>query len=411
MSNTEQIPFLDLVTPHRELEPELLSILQDILHSAGFVGGPKVEEFEREFAKFCGASHCVGVASGTDAVRFALTACGVKSGDVVVTVPHTFIATTEAISQAGARPDFVDIDERTYCMDPRKLEQYLEHQCSVDAKTGRLIHRKLQAPVTAVVPVHIYGQTADMDPILDLATKYNLIVIEDACQAHGAEYFSKKANAWRKAGSMGHAAAFSFYPGKNLGACGEAGAVTTDNEAMARTMRMLRDHGQAQKYYHQIEGYNGRLDALQAGFLTIKLRHLASWNRKRQEVAECYDQEFAAMDGIVAPFSPDFARSVYHLYVVRVNQRDALQKHLTKAGIGTGIHYPVPLHLQEAYRHLQYASGSFPVCSQVASEILSFPMYPQLRIDQIQRVVREVAAFFSPLGATPKAQQVQPVAL
>jgi dTDP-4-amino-4,6-dideoxygalactose transaminase len=411
MSNIEQIPFLDLVTPHRELEPELLSILQDILHSAGFVGGPKVEEFEREFAKFCGASHCVGVASGTDAVRFALTACGVKPGDVVVTVPHTFIATTEAISQAGARLDFVDIDERTYCMDPRKLEQYLEHQCSVDAKTGRLIHRKLQAPVTAVVPVHIYGQTADMDPILDLATKYNLIVIEDACQAHGAEYFSKKANAWRKAGSMGHAAAFSFYPGKNLGACGEAGAVTTNSEAAARTMRILRDHGQAQKYYHQIEGYNGRLDALQAGFLTTKLRHLADWNRQRQEAAKRYDQALADLDGVIAPFCPDSVRAVYHLYVIRVHNRDAVQKHLAKSGIGTGIHYPVPLHLQEAYRHLQYPAGSFPVCERVAAEILSLPMYPQLRADQIQRVVSEVAAYQPSRRIPTTVAQAQPVAL
>src|ERR1700738_14204 len=410
MSNNEQIPFLDLVTLHKDLETELLSTLEDTLRTAGFVGGPKVEEFEREFARFCDASHCVGVASGTDAVRFALTAAGVKPGDVVVTVPNTFIATTEAISQAGARPDFVDIDERTYCMDPRKLEEYLERECSKDVKTGKLIHRKLQAPVTAIVPVHIYGQTADMDPILDLARKYNLIVVEDACQAHGAEYFSKKENTWRKAGSIGQAAAFSFYPGKNLGACGEAGAVTTNNEAMARTMRMLRDHGQAQKYYHQIEGYNGRLDALQAGFLAIKLRHLASWNRKRQEVAERYDQGFAAIDGGVAPFNPDFARSVYHLYVVRVHQRDALQKHLTKAGIGTGIHYPVPLHLQEAYRHLQYPTGSFPVCERVASEILSLPMYPQLGADQSQRVVREVAAFLSSQQAA-NAEQPQPVAL
>src|SRR6266403_2214838 len=279
MSTTEQIPFLDLIWVHKELEEELLSTLRDTLRVAGFVGGAKVEEFEREFAKFCDASHCVGVASGTDAVRFALTAAGVKPGDVVVTVPHTFIATTEAISQAGARPDFVDIDERTYCMDPRKLQEYLERECSKDAKTGKLIHRKLQAPVTAVVPVHIYGQTADMDPILDLARKYNLIVVEDACQAHGAEYFSKATNTWHKAGSMGHAAAFSFYPGKNLGACGEAGAITTNNGAMAKTMRILRDHGQAQKYYHQIEGYNGRLDALQAGFLTTKLRYLIEWNR------------------------------------------------------------------------------------------------------------------------------------
>jgi dTDP-4-amino-4,6-dideoxygalactose transaminase len=410
-STTEQIPFLDLVTPHKELEDKLLSTLKDTLSTAGFVGGPKVEEFERDFARFCDAAHCVGVASGTDAVRFALTAAGVKAGDIVVTVPHTFIATTEAISQAGARPDFVDIDERTYCMDPRKLQEYLEHHCVLDASTGRLIHRKLQAPVTAIVPVHIYGQTADMDPILDLAHKYNLIVIEDACQAHGAEYFSKKSNIWRKAGSMGDAAAFSFYPGKNLGACGEAGAITTNNEAMARTMCILRDHGQAQKYYHQIEGYNGRLDALQAGFLSTKLPHLAKWNRERQEAAKRYDQALAGIAGVVAPFCPDSARSVYHLYVIRVSDRNALQKHLAKKGIGTGIHYPVPLHLQEAYRHLQYPPGSFPVCERVASEILSLPMFPQLRPDQSQRVVREVAAFLSPRRATPTVEQVQPVAL
>jgi len=411
MSTTEQIPFLDLIAPHKELEEELLSTLRDTLRVAGFVGGPKVEEFEREFAKFCDASHCVGVASGTDAVRFALTAAGVKPGDIVVTVPHTFIATTEAISQAGGRPDFVDIDERTYCMDPGKLEEYLEHQCSLDSKTGTLIHRKLQAPVTAIVPVHIYGQTADMDPILALARKHKLIVVEDACQAHGAEYFSKAANAWKKAGSMGDAAAFSFYPGKNLGACGEAGAVTTNNEAMAKTMRILRDHGQAQKYYHQIEGYNGRLDALQAGFLTTKLRHLAEWNRNRQEVANRYDQAFAAVDGVVAPFCLDSARSVYHLYVIRVRQREALQKYLAKSGIGTGIHYPVPLHLQEAYRHLQYPAGTFPVCERVASDILSLPMYPQLRPDQSRRVVNEVAAFLSSRHVSANAEQVQPVAL
>lgn len=410
MSNHEPIPFLDLVTLHKDLEPELLSSLQDALRTAGFVGGAKVEEFEREFARFCGTSHCVGVASGTDAVRFALTAAGVKPGDIVVTVPHTFIATTEAITQAGARPDFVDIDERTYCMDPEKLKQYLERDCVMDAESGNLVHRKLQAPVTAVLPVHLYGQMADMDPILDLASNYNLIVVEDACQAHGAEYFSKASNAWRKAGSIGRAAAFSFYPGKNLGACGEAGAVTTSDEAMARTMRMLRDHGQAKKYYHQIEGYNGRLDAIQAGFLTSKLRHLADWNRSRQKIAAQYDRAFASVDGVSTPLCSDFARSVYHLYVIRVRERDALQRQLGKSGIGTGIHYPVPLHLQEAYRHLQYPKGSFPVCEQVASEILSLPMYPQLGAEQCQRVVNEVGAFLSS-QRLPNVEQPQPVAL
>src|SRR5260370_8574931 len=274
MSATSGIPFLNLVTPHEELKEELTTVFRSALKTAGFIGGPLVEGFERDFAAACDTQYCVGVGSGTDALRFILIAAGIKKGDIVITVPHTFIATTEAISQAGGRPEFVDIDERTYCMDPRKLEEYLEHQCSLDSKTATLIHRKLQVPVTAIVPVHIYGQTPDMDPQLALARKYNLIVVEDACQAHGAEYFSKAENAWKKAGSMGHAAAFSFYPGKNLGACGEAGAVTTTSEEVARQTRLIRGHRQARKYYHHIAGYNGRLDSIQAGILRVKLRHL-----------------------------------------------------------------------------------------------------------------------------------------
>src|SRR5579864_317298 len=410
MSTNDQISFLDLVSLHQELEPELVEVFRKSLKNGAFVGGPAVAEFEKEFANFCSSSYCVGVASGTDAVLFALTAAGVKPGDVVVTVPHTFIATTEAISQAGARPDFVDIDEHTYCMDPEKLRQYLEQDCTVDKTTGKLVNRRLNAPVTAVVPVHIYGQTAHMDPILELAHKHKLIVIEDACQAHGAEYFSKKANAWRKAGSMGDAAAFSFYPGKNLGACGEAGAITTNNEAMSQTMRMLRDHGQAQKYYHNVEGYNGRLDAIQAGFLTIKLRHLTDWNSKRREAAQRYDELLSSADRITCPYCPDNARAVYHLYVVRVDDRDAVQKKLASSGIGTGIHYPVPLHLQEAYRHLGYPNGSFPVCEKVASEILSLPMYPQLRQEHIRRVAVALSGSLPSPQITIPVSQPQPVA-
>ena len=267
MSEAYRIPFLDLVKPHKELREELVNVFSSVLDIAGFIGGPVVEAFEREFAAYCGVSHCIGVGSGTDALRFALMAAGVGGGDIAVTVPNTFIATTEAISQAGARPVFVDIDEGTYNMDPQKLREYFESGCRVDSETGHLIDRKLGRRVAAVVPVHLYGQPADMDPILELAERYNLIVIEDACQAHGAEYFSKKDGCWKKAGSMGKAAAFSFYPGKNLGACGEAGAVTTNDADLAHTIQMLRDHGQAQKYYHDVEGYNGRLDAIQAGIL------------------------------------------------------------------------------------------------------------------------------------------------
>ena len=387
------IPFLDLVSLHKELEPELMPVFQKVLRTAGFVGGPMVEEFEREFAKFCDAKHCIGVASGTDAVRFALMAAGVQSGDIVVTVPHTFIATTEAISQAGARPDFVDIDESTYCMDAGKLQEYLENECYLDRETGRAFHRKLKAPVTAVVPVHLYGQMADMDPILELARRYKLIVVEDACQAHGAEYFSREENSWKKAGSMGQAGAFSFYPGKNLGACGEAGAITTNDEEMARKMRMLRDHGQAKKYYHDVEGYNGRLDSLQAGILTVKLRHLAEWNHKRQAAAKRYHEMLSTADGVVAPSQPDWSRPVYHLYVIRVQDREGLQKHLAAAKIDSGIHYPIPLHLQKAYENFGYQRGDFPVTEKVALEIVSLPMYPQLETEQQQRVVQKVREF------------------
>ena len=395
MSPNAKISFLDLVTPHQELERELTAVFQRVLQTAGFVGGPMVEEFEREFAGFCDAKHCVGVASGTDAVRFALTAAGVQPGDIVVTVPHTFIATTEAISQAGARPDFVDIDEQTYSMDVAKLREYLERECYVDRETGKPYHRKYRAPVTAVVPVHIYGQCADMDPILELARRYNLIVVEDACQAHGAEYFSEKENRWKKAGSMGHAAAFSFYPGKNLGACGEAGAVTTNSERMARQMRMLRDHGQSKKYYHDIEGYNGRLDSLQAGLLSVKLRRLAGWNRQRQEAAVRYDELLSSADGVTAPHRPSWSRPVHHLYVVRVADREGLQKHLAEAKIDTGIHYPIPLHLQKAYETFGFKKGDFPVTEKVASEILSLPMYPQLQSAAQSRVVQKIQEFVS----------------
>ncbi len=389
-------PFLDLVTMHQELEPELVAVFQSVLRTAGFVGGPLVEGFERDFARFCGSKHCVGLASGTDAVRFALMAAGVQAGDVVVTVPHTFIATTEAITQAGGRIDFVDIDDRTYCMDPAKLQSYLETECYVDQASGRLYHREWKAPVTAVVPVHLYGQVADMDPIMALAERYRLIVVEDACQAHGAEYFSKKQNRWLKAGSIGHAAAFSFYPGKNLGACGEGGAATTDSEPIAQKMRMLRDHGQAKKYYHDMEGYNGRLDAIQAGILGIKLTRLNQWNEQRRECALRYQELLAPISGsITLPYEPSHSKAVYHLYVVRTPHRSELQDQLNQAGIGTGIHYPIPLHLQKAYAGMNHKPGDFPVCEQVASECLSLPMYPGLRADQQAGVAKAIEEFAS----------------
>ena len=389
-----QVPFVDLVTMHRELEAELLAVCKKVFETAGFIGGPEVEGFEKEFAEFCGAAHCVGVNSGTDALLFALASAGVQAGDIVVTVPHSFIATTEAISQAGAQVQFVDIDAQTFTMDPEKLRQYLETWCALDVEKDRYIHKKLGKPVTALVPVHLYGQMADMDPILELAERYKLMVIEDACQAHGAEYFSKKQNRWLKAGSVGRAAAFSFYPGKNLGACGEGGAITTNDKGLARKAAMLRDHGQSKKYYHDIEGYNGRLDSLQAGILRIKLRHLSGWNEQRRAAARIYDQLLAPMiSSVVCPVETSFSKSVYHLYVVRTQFRNELQKHLTDAGIGTGIHYPIPIHLQAAYASRGWKRGDFPNTEAAADEILSLPMFAGLSPDQQKLVAATVSQF------------------
>jgi len=389
--NSASIPFLDLVTPHQQLKDELVKVFEQALETAGFIGGPMVASFEQEFGRFCGTRNCVGVGSGTDAVRFALIAAGVNPGDVVVTVPNTFIATTEAISQAGAIPDFVDVDERTYNLDPEQLQKYLQVQCSVDGRTGRVYQRRLGKPVTAVVPVHLYGQPVDMDRIKDIADRFGLLVVEDACQAHGAEYYSRKEKAWKRAGSMGKVAAFSFYPGKNLGACGEGGAVTTDDDEIARKVRMLRDHGQSRKYYHDIEGYNGRLDAIQAGILRAKLQHLAEWNERRRQAADRYWQLFGSADGAeFPPYEPEWCRPVYHLYVVRVPERDRLLKSLAELKIGTGIHYPIPLHLQKAYGGFGYKPGDFPTTEKAASEILSLPMFPELTAEQQARVVGTV---------------------
>lgn len=390
MTNSAKIPFLDLVSPHVELQDELVATFQEALRNAAFIGGPMVEGLEHEFAAFCDARFCVGVGSGTDALRFALSAAGVREGDSVVTVPNTFIATTEAITQVGAHPEFVDVEERTSTMDPEKLRIFVEMDCD-RCTDGRLISKRTGRRVTAIIPVHLYGHPADMDPIMELAERYHLIVIEDACQAHGAEYFSERANRWMKAGSMGRAAAFSFYPGKNLGACGEAGAITTNDEEIARKCRMIRDHGQAKKYYHDVEGYNGRLDAIQAAFLRIKLKHLPKWNEQRRDRAQVYGNQLTKVDGsVVLPFAAPWAKAVYHLYVIRVEDRDDLIAKLARENVGTGIHYPIPLHLQKAYGHLGYKEGDFPVSERLAKEIVSLPMYPTLTEAQQSRVCQAV---------------------
>jgi dTDP-4-amino-4,6-dideoxygalactose transaminase len=388
--SVSKIPFLDLITVHRELQEELTLVFRRALDTAAFVGGAAVESFEERFAQFCEVQYCVGVGSGTDALRFALLAAGIGKDEVVITVPNTFIATAEAISQVGAMPQFVDVNERTYNMDPEKLGEFLEACCTLDAVKGKLISNSTGRPVTAIVPVHLYGQMADMDPIQELADRYHLVVVEDACQAHGAQYFSKKENRWRKAGSIGVAAAFSFYPGKNLGACGEAGAITTNDAKIAQKSRMLRDHGQAEKYHHDMEGYNGRLDAIQAGILTVKLQSLAQWNEQRCIAAARYDQFFVGVEGIMTPFVPSYSKPVYHLYILRVSDRRRLQEHLTQEGIDTGIHYPIPLHQQRAYIHLGYKAGDFPTAERAASQIISLPMFPTLTSEQQSRVAGSV---------------------
>jgi dTDP-4-amino-4,6-dideoxygalactose transaminase len=337
-------------------------------------------------------------------------ACGIGPGDEVITVPNTFIATTEAISQVGATPLFVDVDPRTCNMDPNKLEEYLNSRNPQPATGQPLNHStrqpnnqssgnpnsniqnpksKIQNSIKAIIPVHLYGQPADMDPILELAGQHDLIVIEDACQAHGALYKNKKT------GSLTTAGCFSFYPGKNLGAFGEAGAVVTRDEAVARRIGMLRDHGQEQKYYHSIEGFNGRLDAIQAGVLRIKLQRLNHWNQARRDHAAYYTELLGGVQNVTLPQEADFAEAVYHLYVILVDNRDGLQEFLQTRGVSTGLHYPLPLHLQKAYAHLGYKKGDFPVAENAAKRLLSLPMYPEITNPQIEYVVESIKEFFN----------------
>ncbi len=364
------IPFLDLKAQYKQIEQEVLPVLVEAMQNGNFIGGPNVSGFEEEFADFCESQFCIGVNSGTDALRFALLAAGVGAGDEVITVPNTFIATTEAISQTGALPVFVDINEDTYNMDISLVEQ------------------KITDKTKAIVPVHLYGQPADMDPLLEMVKEKDIIIIEDACQSHGALY--KK----RKAGSLGKAGCFSFYPGKNLGAFGEGGAVVTQDIDIAKKIRILRDHGQSRKYYHDEEGYNGRLDAIQAGVLRIKLKRLSAWNNARRENAKYYNQLLSSIDEIKVPVEAEYATSVYHLYVILVNDREGLQKFLEEKGIATGLHYPLPLHLQKAYQHLKYSKGAFPVTEKASEKLLSLPMYPELTKEQIDYIVTSIKEYF-----------------
>lgn len=358
------VPFLDLKLQHAQLKKEILACWGEILDTAGFVGGAQVESFEREFAVACGVQYAVAVGSGTDALRFILIALGVGQGDEIITVPNTFIATSEAITQAGGSVVFVDVDPATLCMDPLKLEK------AITPKTK------------GIIPVHLFGQCADMDPIKTIAKKYGLWIVEDACQAHLADYNGQKA------GTIGVAGAFSFYPGKNLGGCGEAGAVITNDGSLAATVRIIRDHGQASKYFHDIEGYNGRCDALQAAALRVKLNYLPAWNDMRRKNAVIYRRLLEGIPGIDVVDEQVGGTSVYHLFVIQLDNRDEVVRYLNEHGVATGLHYPVPLHLQRAYASMELGVGSFPVAERAAGRILSLPMYPGLMAEQIEYVCR-----------------------
>jgi dTDP-4-amino-4,6-dideoxygalactose transaminase len=364
-----KVPFLDLKAQYATIKDEIAVALQQVLDNTAFAGGPFVAAFEKDFAAYCGTKHAVGVGNGTDALWMALLALGVGPDDEVITVPDTFIATAEAISYCGAKPVFCDVEEKTYNLDPAKLE------AAITPKTK------------GVIPVHLFGQMADMDPIMEIARKRNLFVIEDASQAHGAEYKGKKA------GSIGVAGCFSFYPGKNLGAYGEAGAVVTSDDALAEKMKMLRDHGSAKKYYHTYVGFNCRMDGFQGAVLSVKLKYIDRWNEARRQHARHYTQLLSGNGSMIGPSEADYGKHVYHVYAIRVKDRDGLIAKLGEKEIGTNIHYPVPVHLQQAYSSMGLREGSFPVAERCAVEFVSLPMYPELAADQVAFVAGEVKGF------------------
>jgi dTDP-4-amino-4,6-dideoxygalactose transaminase len=363
------IPFLDLKTQYQAIRSEILEAVTATLDSGTFVLGPEVAAFEEAFAPYAGASHVIGVNSGTAALQLALVVAGVGPGDEVITVPHTFVATVAAILYLGARPVLVDVDPASYTLDPRRLE------AAIGARTK------------AIIPVHLYGQPADMDPIMEIARRRGLIVVEDAAQAHGAEYKGKRC------GGIGDLAAFSFYPGKNLGAYGEGGAITTNREDFARTLRMLRDWGQEAKYQHTLLGYNARLESVQASVLRVKMRYIDRWTAARRSIAERYDRGLADLGHVQPPAFDPHRHHVFHIYAVRVRDRHGFMAFLAGEGVGTAIHYPFAVHTLEGYRTLGYRSGDFPVAEQVAAEVVSLPMFPEMTDEMVGTVIAAVRKY------------------
>ncbi|MBT0652920.1 DegT/DnrJ/EryC1/StrS family aminotransferase [Geomobilimonas luticola] len=366
-----KVPFLDLKAQYDAIAGEIDDAIRQVIERTAFSGGPFVSAFEEQFAAFCQCKHAIGVGSGTEALWLALAALDIGPGDEVVTVPNSFIATAEAISFCGATPVFVDVNGESQTMDPNLLEAAITER------------------TRAVIPVHLFGQMADMGPIMEIARRHNLFVVEDACQAHGAEYNG------RPAGSIGNFGCFSFYPGKNLGAYGEAGGVVTNSDEMSEKIKMIRDHGQSKKYHHAMIGWNGRMDGIQGAVLSVKLKYLAGWNDARRKNARLYTSLLNSIDGVIPPREMDYSRHIYHVYAVKARNRDSLMAALTEQGISCGIHYPVPIHLQNAYQYMGAGKGAFPVAEKCAEEIVSLPMFPELTEEQVNFVVGEIRRFCS----------------
>jgi len=378
-----QVPFLDLKPQYQSIKDEVAIAMQRVLDTCSFIGGEPLEAFERDFAAYCGARYALGIANGTDALHLVLRGLGVGPGDEVITTANSFIASASSIVMAGARPVFVDADSAIYTIDPEAIE------AAITPRTK------------AIIPVHLYGQPANMRPIMEIAERYNLLVIEDAAQAHGADYQGQRV------GSIGHAACFSFYPGKNLGAYGDGGAITTNDPELVQRLSELRDHGRISKYEHAIVGYNSRLDSIQASILSVKLRYIDAWNRRRQQVAAWYRAALQGSDLVLPEVRPGSAH-IYHLYVVRTNDRSALQRHLAEAGVATSIHYPLPLHLQPAFRDLGYHAGELPNIEAATGQILSLPMFPELTQEQVEWVAAAILAF-QPVAVVQRQHGGSPV--
>jgi dTDP-4-amino-4,6-dideoxygalactose transaminase len=385
------VPLLDLQAQYATIKDKIRQAVEGVFDSQRFILGEHVSALEKEIAEMCGVPYAIGVASGTDALLLALKALGVGPGDAVVTVPFTFFATAGVIVNLGAKPIFVDIEEAGFEMDPDKLSSFIERECAYSPATRKLVHKPSGAAIKALLPVHLYGQCADMDGILDIARKYGLFVVEDACQAIGATYKN------RAAGAMGDLGCFSFFPSKNLGGAGDGGMVITSNEQLGDRVRLLRTHGSHPKYYHSIVGFNSRLDELQAAVLRVKLPYLEQWTRARRENAAGYAKDFAGMDLLsfvnLPAVLPDRSH-IFHQYVIRCRMRDELQSHLRAQGIGTEIYYPVSLHEQECFRYLGYTAVDFPHCANASRETLALPIYPELSEEQRRYVVSSIAAFY-----------------